>query len=151
MTGKSGDFSTVKGETAIITFYDILPGEKALKLTSYTSHRRCRGILFFKANGMGNETPKAPFRYEGRVTKGKLILNMAISKWVMPIYGQNLSLRRSLSMEKILVISDTWEMNIHGRRLMDKMIKCVMLFPCRCRSHRNQLQRSKHGVMESKI
>ena len=32
MTGKSVDFSTVKGETANLTFYDILPGEKALKL-----------------------------------------------------------------------------------------------------------------------
>ena len=33
MNGKSVDFSTVTGETAIITLYDILPGEKALKLT----------------------------------------------------------------------------------------------------------------------
>lgn len=31
MIGKSVDFSTVTGETAIVTLYDILPGEKELK------------------------------------------------------------------------------------------------------------------------
>ena len=34
MLGKSVDFSTVKGETANITLYDIIPGEETLKLVS---------------------------------------------------------------------------------------------------------------------
>lgn len=34
MIGKSVDFSTVTGETAIVTLYDILPGEKELKMVS---------------------------------------------------------------------------------------------------------------------
>lgn len=45
MTGKSVDFSTVKGETANLTFM-IFFREKGIKADSYTSHRRCRGILF---------------------------------------------------------------------------------------------------------
>ena len=74
MNGKSVDFSTVTGETAIITLYDILPGEKAIKITSIP-FRRYRRILF-SGNGMGNET-LTTFRYEGRVTKGKLTLNIS--------------------------------------------------------------------------
>ena len=38
MNGKSVDFSTVTGETAIITLYDILPGEKAIKITRSEEH-----------------------------------------------------------------------------------------------------------------
>lgn len=34
MIGKSVDFSTVTGETAIINLYDILPGEKEVKIMS---------------------------------------------------------------------------------------------------------------------
>ena len=34
MIGKSVDFCTVTGETAIVTLYDILPGEKELKMVS---------------------------------------------------------------------------------------------------------------------
>lgn len=74
MIGKSVDFSTVKGETANITLYDIIPGEAVLKLvnvpifgdeTSYS----------FSGNGTGNET-SSTFNYEGRVVKGKLTLNL---------------------------------------------------------------------------
>ena len=65
MTGKSVDFSTVKGETANLTFYDILPGEKAIKITSiplsgliYLSQEMQRDTLFkAKASVL---PPKAP-------------------------------------------------------------------------------------------
>ena len=58
MTGKSVDFSTVKGETANLTFYDILPGEKALKLTHIPSQEMQRDTLFkAKASVL---PPKAP-------------------------------------------------------------------------------------------
>lgn len=49
MTGKSVDFSTVKGETANLTFYDILPGEKALKHDSYTFSQEMQRDTLFKA------------------------------------------------------------------------------------------------------
>ena len=75
MNGKSVDFSTVTGETAIITLYDILPGEKAIKITSIPLSGDTEGYSF-SGNGMGNET-LTTFRYEGRVTKGKLTLNIS--------------------------------------------------------------------------
>lgn len=75
MSGKSVDFSTVTGETAIITLYDILPGEKAIKIVSIPLTGDTEGYSF-SGNGMGNET-LSTFRYEGRVTKGKLSLSLS--------------------------------------------------------------------------
>lgn len=72
--GKSVDFSTVKGKTANITLYDVIPGEEALKLVSIplsgdeTSYS-------FSGNGTGNNTD-VTFDYEGRVEKGKLTINL---------------------------------------------------------------------------
>lgn len=75
MTGKSVDFSTVKGETANLTFYDILPGEKALKLTHIPLTGDAEGYSF---QGKGiDTTTQSTFNYEGRVVKGRLILNLA--------------------------------------------------------------------------
>lgn len=74
LTGKSVDFSTVKGETGTLTLHDILPGEETLKI--YNIH------LIGDADGYsfkGNETTNATqstFNYEGRVTKGQLTLNL---------------------------------------------------------------------------
>lgn len=74
MIGKSVDFSTVKGETANITLYDIIPGETVLKLvnipilgddTSYS----------FSGYGAGNTT-EAIFEYNGHVEKGKLTIDL---------------------------------------------------------------------------
>ena len=42
MTGKAVDFSTVKGETANVTFYNVFPGEETLKLTDIPISRRLR-------------------------------------------------------------------------------------------------------------
>lgn len=70
MTGKSVDFSTVKGETANLTFYDILPGEKALKLTHIPLTGDARGILFSRQRHRYYH-PKHLY-YEGRVVKGEL-------------------------------------------------------------------------------
>ena len=75
MTGKSVDFSTVKGETANLTFYDILPGEKALKLTHIPLTGDAEGYSF-QGKGIGTTT-QSTFNYEGRVVKGRLILNLA--------------------------------------------------------------------------
>lgn len=72
--GKSVDFSTVKGKTANITLYDVIPGEEVLKLVSIplsgdeTSYS-------FSGNGTGNNTD-VTFDYEGRVEKGKLTINL---------------------------------------------------------------------------
>lgn len=75
MIGKSVDFSTVTGETAIVTLYDILPGEKALKIMSIPLSGDTEGYSF-SGSGMGNET-LSTFNYEGRVVKGKLTLNLS--------------------------------------------------------------------------
>ena len=75
MTGKSVDFSTVKGETANLTFYDILPGEKALKLTHIPLTGDAEGYSF-QGKGIGTTT-QSTFNYDGRVVKGRLILNLA--------------------------------------------------------------------------
>lgn len=74
MIGKSVDFSTVKGETANITLYDIIPGEKALRLTSVPLMGDDEGYSF-KGEGVGVETEVA-FSYEGRVANGILEINL---------------------------------------------------------------------------
>ncbi|MCS2965321.1 DUF4925 domain-containing protein [Bacteroides ovatus] len=48
MIGKSVDFSTVTGETAIINLYDILPGEKEVKIMSIPPFWRWARIFFFR-------------------------------------------------------------------------------------------------------
>ena len=40
MIGKSVDFSTVTGETAIINLYDILPGEKEVKIENESKYEK---------------------------------------------------------------------------------------------------------------
>ena len=47
MIGKSVDFSTVTGETAIVTLYDILPGEKELKMRIHPPFWRWRKDILF--------------------------------------------------------------------------------------------------------
>lgn len=75
MTGKSVDFSTVKGETANITLYDVIPGEKALQLTSVPLSGDAESYSF-SGNGTGTITGST-FTYEGRVTKGMLTINLS--------------------------------------------------------------------------
>lgn len=75
MTGKSVDFSTVKGETANITLYDVIPGEKALSLNSIPLTGDEEGYSF-SGNGTGTITGST-FTYEGRVTKGMLTINLS--------------------------------------------------------------------------
>lgn len=74
MVGKSIDFSTVKGESANITLYDILPGEKTLKLSNIPISGDADGYTF-KGNGTGTTT-QSTFNYEGRVVKGQLTLSL---------------------------------------------------------------------------
>lgn len=74
ITGKSVDFSTVKGETATITLYDILPGEEALKLVNIPIHGDADGYSF-TGYGVG-ATTQSTFNYEGRVVKGQLSLSL---------------------------------------------------------------------------
>ncbi len=62
MTGKSVDFSTVKGETANLTFYDILPGEKALKLTHIPLTGDAEGYSF-QGKGIGTTTQSGLLGY----------------------------------------------------------------------------------------
>lgn len=74
IVGKSIDFSTVKGKTATITLYDILPGEKTLKLSNIPLYGDEESYTF-KGNGIANAT-LSTFDYEGRVVKGKLTLSL---------------------------------------------------------------------------
>lgn len=74
MLGKSVDFSTVKGETANITLYDIIPGEETLKLVSIPLIGNDTSYSF-SGNGTGNVTG-ATFNYNGYVEKGKLTINL---------------------------------------------------------------------------
>lgn len=74
MVGKSVDFSTVKGESANITFYDIIPGEKVVKLTAIPLTGDAESYSF-KGNKTCTDT-EATFNYEGRVEKGKLEINL---------------------------------------------------------------------------
>lgn len=75
MTGKSVDFSTVKGETASITLYDVLPGEEALKLVNIPITGDATGYSF-SGNGAGNMM-NSTFTYEGRVENGALVLRLS--------------------------------------------------------------------------
>lgn len=75
MTGKSVDFSTVKGETANITLYDVIPGEKALQLTSVPLSGDAESYSF-SGNGTGKDTD-VTFKYEGRVSKGELEIHLS--------------------------------------------------------------------------
>lgn len=90
LTGKSVDFSTVKGKTANITLYDILPGEEELKLNDIPLSGDASGYSF-SGNGTGNTT-NSTFNYEGRVENGKLAVNltnvrMANSSQLSNTYG----------------------------------------------------------------
>lgn len=72
--GKSVDFSTVKGETANITLYDIIPGEGTLRLIDIPLTGD-NDKYHFQGNGIGGET-ETTFSYEGQVEKGKLEINI---------------------------------------------------------------------------
>lgn len=74
MIGKSVDFSTVKGEAANITLYDIIPGEETLKLVSIPLFGDDTSYSF-SGNGTGSVTGTT-FNYDGRVEKGKLTINL---------------------------------------------------------------------------
>lgn len=74
MTGKSVDFSTVKGKTANIILYDIIPGESALKLINIPISGDATGYSF-SGNGSGNVTD-VTFNYEGRVENGRLVIDL---------------------------------------------------------------------------
>lgn len=74
ITGKSVDFSTVKGETANITLYDIIPGEGTLRLIDIPLTGD-NDKYHFQGNGIGGET-ETTFSYEGQVEKGKLEINI---------------------------------------------------------------------------
>ena len=107
MNGKSVDFSTVTGETAIITLYDILPGEKAIKITSIPLSGDTEGYSF-SGNGMGNET-LTTFRYEGRVTKGKLTLNISnIQMGNADLWANTYKLPEVVNGVKKILVGDTW-------------------------------------------
>ena len=55
MIGKSVDFTTETGETAIVTLSDILPGEKELKMASIPLSGDEEGYSF-SGSGMGENT-----------------------------------------------------------------------------------------------
>lgn len=74
LTGKSVDFSTVKGETANVTLYDVLPGEEALKLTNIPLSGDATGYSF-SGNAAGSYT-NSTFNYEGRVENGRLTVSL---------------------------------------------------------------------------
>ena len=74
LIGKSVDFSTVKGEDANITLYNIIPGDETLKLTNVPLVGDEEGYSF---SGNSTTARNISFKYEGRVTKGKLTLNVS--------------------------------------------------------------------------
>ena len=80
MTGKAVDFSTVKGETANVTFYNVFPGEETLKLTDIPISGDANGYSF-SGNGTGNLTGST-FNYSGRVENGQLTVNLTNIKMV---------------------------------------------------------------------
>lgn len=75
MTGKSVDFSTVKGETANITLYNVLPGEEVLALINIPITGDATGYSF-TGNGTG-KTTNCTFKYDGRVESGRLTVNLS--------------------------------------------------------------------------
>lgn len=74
LTGKSVDFSTVKGETANVTLYDVLPGEEALRLINIPLAGDETGYSF-SGSGMGSAT-NSTFNYAGRVENGQLSVSL---------------------------------------------------------------------------
>lgn len=80
MTGKAVDFSTVKEETANVTFYNVFPGEETLKLTDIPISGDANGYSF-SGNGTGNLTGST-FNYSGRVENGQLTVNLTNIKMV---------------------------------------------------------------------
>ena len=74
LIGKSVDFSTVKGEDANITLYNIIPREETLKLTNVPIIGDEEGYSF---SGNLTTARNISFKYEGKVTKGKLTLNVS--------------------------------------------------------------------------
>lgn len=74
LTGKSVDFSTVKGKTANVTLYDVVPGEEALRLINIPISGDETGYSF-SGSGMGNST-NSTFNYEGRVENGRLSVSL---------------------------------------------------------------------------
>lgn len=108
MTGKSVDFSTVKGETANMTLYDILPGEKTLKIMSIPLAGDTEGYSF-SGNGIGNET-LSTFRYEGRVVKGKLILSLSdIHMYNADLWANTYKLPTVINGLKKILVDDNWD------------------------------------------
>ncbi len=75
MSGKSVDFSTVAGETANLTFYDVIPGEKSITITSVPLSGDAEGYSF-SGSGAGENTSSS-FNFEGRAVKGKLTLTLS--------------------------------------------------------------------------
>lgn len=74
LIGKSVDFSTVIGETANITLYNIIPGEEKSKIIDIPLSGDKIGYSF-----SGNTTGESgtTFRYAGRVEAGKLTLEIS--------------------------------------------------------------------------
>ena len=107
MIGKSVDFSTVTGETAIVTLYDILPGEKELKMVSIPLSGDEEGYSF-SGNGMGENTLTS-FRYEGRVTKGQLTLNISnLQMGNAELWANTYKLPTVINGIKRIVVGDIW-------------------------------------------
>lgn len=79
LIGKSVDFSTVKGEDANITLYNIIPGSETLKLTNVSLTGDAEGYSF---SGSMTTTNNTTFKYEGKATKGRLTLN--VSEVIIP-------------------------------------------------------------------
>lgn len=74
LIGKSVDFSTVIGETANITLYNIIPGEEKSKIIDIPLSGDRVGYSF-----SGNTTGESgtTFKYAGRVEAGKLTLEIS--------------------------------------------------------------------------
>lgn len=74
LLGKSVDFSTVKGETANITLYDIIPGEEIFSLRNVPL-TGTENEYTFSGDAVGSNT-NIQFHYDGKVEKGYLIFNL---------------------------------------------------------------------------
>lgn len=74
ITGKSVDFSTVKGETGTITLYDIIPGEKTLSIFNIPLVGDAEGYSF-SGSTTGTNT-QTTFNYKGRVAKKQISIEL---------------------------------------------------------------------------
>lgn len=74
LTGKSIDFSTVKGETANFVLYDILPGEKTLTIQNVPLIGTDSEYTF-SGTATGTNTG-SQFHFDGKVEKGHLTFNL---------------------------------------------------------------------------